>query len=219
MCMCLYVYIFLSIYVHGIYIYMCVSVSLVNWKCLCLKLLVFIFCATIVTIFKQLIQLSLENRPLLNVVTNCLQNKNIYIFFYIYGLFSQGIFLKRQNTCSFFLLEVFFSVNVIPAFFVISKNYFNPAKIFVSNFFKIVADQTEFFMLEQRSVIKFLLAEKCKLCEIYRTMYHVYGLACFSQSNVYKWVKHGFITTNLSQKDSPWYGKTDWLVKKKFLSQ
>ena len=43
-------------------------------------------------------------------------------------------------------------------------------------------------MLEQRSVIQFLLAEKCKPCEINRRMY-MYKEACFSENKVYKWAK------------------------------
>ena len=35
--------------------------------------------------------------------------------------------------------------------------------------------------LEQRSVIKFLVAEKSKLCEIYKRMGDAYREACFSQ--------------------------------------
>ena len=53
--------------------------------------------------------------------------------------------------------------------------------------------------IEQRSVIKYLLAEKCKPCEIYRRMYDVYGEECFSQENADKWVKHGFTTTNRTE--------------------
>ena len=34
--------------------------------------------------------------------------------------------------------------------------------------------------IEQRSVIKYLLAEKCDPCEIYRGMCDVYREACFS---------------------------------------
>ena len=40
--------------------------------------------------------------------------------------------------------------------------------------------------IEQSSVIKYLLAKKCKPCEIYRRMCDVYGEACFSKKNVYK---------------------------------
>ena len=56
----------------------------------------------------------------------------------------------------------------------------------------------ESLRLEQRSVIKFLVAEKCKPCEIYRRLCDVYETASFSQKNVYKWTKHKFATTTLS---------------------
>ena len=49
---------------------------------------------------------------------------------------------------------------------VLSKNYFNLTKIFVLRLFKIVANLTACFKLEQRSFMKFLMAEKCKPCEI-----------------------------------------------------
>ena len=46
--------------------------------------------------------------------------------------------------------------------------------------------------LEQRSIIKYLVAETCKPCEIYRTLCDVYEETCFNKKNLYKWVKHGF---------------------------
>ena len=71
--------------------------------------------------------------------------------------------------------------------------------------------------IEQRSVIKYLLAEKCKQCEIYRRMCNVYREACFSQNFFYKSAKHGFTTTSLNQKDSPWSGKNRLSGKEKVL--
>ena len=59
--------------------------------------------------------------------------------------------------------------------------------MFVLRLFKKTANQTECSSLEQMSVIKFLVAEKCKLYEIYRRMCDVYANAYFSQNNVYKW--------------------------------
>ena len=53
--------------------------------------------------------------------------------------------------------------------------------------------------IEQRSFIKYLLAEKCKLCEIYRRMCEGYREACFSQKKLYKWDKHGFATINRTE--------------------
>ena len=71
--------------------------------------------------------------------------------------------------------------------------------------------------LERRSVIKFLVIEKCKQNEIYR-MCNVYREACFnSKNNVYKLAKHVFTTTSLSQKTRPIGLKhNDSSVKKKF---
>ena len=69
-----------------------------------------------------------------------------------------------------------------------------------------MANQTEYSRLEQRSLMKFLVAEKCKPYEIYKRICDVYGEACFNQINVYQWIKHGFVTMNLIQKDSPQSG-------------
>ena len=41
--------------------------------------------------------------------------------------------------------------------------------------------------IEQRLVIKFLVAEQCKPSEIFRRTSDVYEEAYFSQKNVYKW--------------------------------
>ena len=59
----------------------------------------------------------------------------------------------------------------------------------------MATNQTVHSRLEQTSVIKFLVGEKCKPCEIYRKTYDMHGKACFSQKNVYKWAKHQFATT------------------------
>ena len=45
------------------------------------------------------------------------------------------------------------------------------------------ANQIECSRLEQRSVIKFMVMEKCKPCEIYRRMCDVYEKAIFSKKN------------------------------------
>ena len=52
--------------------------------------------------------------------------------------------------------------------------------------------------LEQRSVIKFLMAEKCKQWEIHSTMCDVYGEVCFNEKK--KRAKNSFATMRLSQK-------------------
>ena len=67
----------------------------------------------------------------------------------------------------------------------------------------MAANQTDWSMLEQRPVIKYLADEKCKSCEIYRRMCDAYGEEYFRNENVYKWVKYGFATTNMIWKNSP----------------
>ena len=52
-----------------------------------------------------------------------------------------------------------------------------------------MADQEAFFRIEQRSVIKFLVAEGYKPVEIRRRMSTVYGATCFGRKNIYKWAK------------------------------
>ncbi|BFZ25935.1 hypothetical protein BsWGS_28974 [Bradybaena similaris] len=52
-----------------------------------------------------------------------------------------------------------------------------------------MAGQEACSRIEQRSVIKFLVAEECKPVEIHRIMSTVYGATCFSRKNVYKWAK------------------------------
>ena len=110
-----------------------------------------------------------------------------YIFFFFFRIF--------PHKCRLHCLEL-----------VYSKNYFGP----IQNGDK----SNKFSRHEQRSVIKFLVAEKCKPYEIHRKICDVYQEACFSP-NVYKWTKHWFAATNLSEKDSP----LDFLVNKKFRMQ
>ena len=45
----------------------------------------------------------------------------------------------------------------------------------------MIANQTEFSILEQRSFIKVLPSVKCKPCDIYRRMCDVYGKARFTK--------------------------------------
>ena len=49
----------------------------------------------------------------------------------------------------------------------------------------------------------FLVSEKCKPCEIYRTMFDVYGKTSFRLQNIYTGAKRRFTTTSQSRKDSP----------------
>ena len=94
-----------------------------------------------------------------------------------------------------------------------SKNYFNLKNIS----FEVIPNgsKSECSRFEQRSVIKFLVAEKCKTFEIYRRMCYVYGETCSSQKNLYKWAKYRFATTNLNQKDSSWNRNTLTLWQRK----
>ena len=65
---------------------------------------------------------------------------------------------------------------------------------------------------DERSVNKFLVAEKSKLCEIYWWI-------CSDKHNLVEKKKkenvhnHGFVTMSLSWKDSPSSGKTDFSNK------
>ena len=81
-------------------------------------------------------------------------------------------------------------------------------------------NQTDYSRLELGSVIKSLIVDKCKTCEIYRRMCEMYREACFSQNIVHKWAKNGFATTSQSRKDHSLKWKhTDSLVRKKFRAQ
>ena len=52
-----------------------------------------------------------------------------------------------------------------------------------------MADKEACSRIEQRSVIKFLVAEGCKAVEIHRRMSTAYGATFFSRKNIYKWAK------------------------------
>ena len=64
----------------------------------------------------------------------------------------------------------------------------------------MVANQRKCSRLEQRSVIKFLVAEKYKPCKIYRRMCDTFGEGCFSVKKFYKSVKHEFSAMSQSGK-------------------
>ena len=83
-------------------------------------------------------------------------------------------------------------------YLVYSKNCFSFAKMFVLRLFEMVENQKQCSKLEQRSVVKFLLAEKYKPCKIYRRMRDVHGEVCLNQKDVYKSSKLGFATTSQS---------------------
>ena len=54
--------------------------------------------------------------------------------------------------------------------------------------------------LEQRSVVKVLVAEKCKPCKIYRGMCDVYEGASFILKNVYKKANHEMVLRTWIEK-------------------
>ena len=59
--------------------------------------------------------------------------------------------------------------------------FFNFAKIFVLGQFKMMSKFIGCFRFKQKFLIKFLLVEKCKSCEIYRRINHVYAEERFNQ--------------------------------------
>ena len=134
------------------------------------------------------------------------------------------MFLKNQNQ---FFQNFFPKCKRQSLESVHSENYSNLTSIFVLLWSKMTANQIKYFRLEQRSVIKFLMAKNFKLCEIYRRMSDVYWGVLVK--NIYKWVKIGFAIIRLTQKESAHQWEwTDssvkkklwmrWLVKKKVLA-
>ena len=94
----------------------------------------------------------------------------IYIYIYIY------LFRIFFHNCKLCIVWNWF----------IEKNYFDPTKVFVSRLFKVAINQTDYFRFKQRSVIKILVAEKCKRCEICRKMCVVNRDACFNEKNFFQ---------------------------------
>ena len=90
-----------------------------------------------------------------------------------------------------------FSINVNLAWeLVYSKNYFNAAKIFLLRLFRMAANQTVLQAWIEKSIIKFLMAEKFKLHENYKRMYDVHRDAYFCQRHLYKWAKGASLWCN-----------------------
>ena len=119
---------------------------------------------------------------------------------------------------NFFIKNFFFSINVklcIVWEWFIAKNYFIHTKIFVLRLFKMLLNQSECSRFEQRLVIKFLVDEKCKACEIYGRMFDVFREVCLNQKMftnrlnmsllLWAWTKktvHGVGTVTLQQRKS-----------------
>ena len=70
----------------------------------------------------------------------------------------------------------------------------------------IVTKNTLWFRLEQRSLIRSLVADVCKTYEIFRRICDVFGEANFRQKYL-PWAKHGFITRALGKKK---YYSMEW---------
>ena len=94
-------------------------------------------------------------------------------------MINYGNFFKKARWCLFPWMYTLHFLELVYC-----KDFFNLTKIFMLMLFKISANQINQFRLVQRSVMKFLVAEKCKLCEIYWTICDVYGEACFSQNSL-----------------------------------
>ena len=113
---------------------------------------------------------------------------------------------KQQNI--FFLKTLLHCLELV-----YGKNYSNLIKIFVLRLFKMVANQKQCFRLEQRSLIRFLIATKSKPCDIYRRMYVVYGEAYFSQKRFTNTLNMGMPLRTRIKKTIQRVGK-HWLFGK-----
>ena len=95
----------------------------------------------------------------------------------IYSRNKENGFEKKKTT----LFKIFFSINVNSALkLVYIKNCFDLTKIFVLRLFKMAAIKPHCSRVEQRSVIKYLVSEMCKLCGIYRNICDVFRGNIFS---------------------------------------
>ena len=112
----------------------------------------------------------------------------MYIYIYIY-----------THTHFFFLSPSLHKCKILHCLeLVYSKNYFNLPEIFLLRLFKMVTNQK----IEQKSIMKVLLAEKCKPCEIYCGLCDMHGKECFNHRNLYKQAKHWFASMSLSGEDT-----------------
>ena len=73
-------------------------------------------------------------------------------------------------------------------------------------------------MLDQMSVIKFLLAKKYKPCEIYRRMYDVYWEACFNPKKCLSGLNMGlplqaWMEKTVHEVETHWRHGIDFLEK------
>ena len=90
------------------------------------------------------------------------------------------------------------------------KNDSNLLNTFVLKLSKMVATQTDCSMLEQRSVIKFLVVEECNLCENYGRICDIYVETCFrkkcSQTD-WTWVfqERGWVENIIYEVETHWF--------------
>ena len=118
-------------------------------------------------------------------------------------------YLKKQDFFLIFFWELFcnwFWARII----LISQNI-------CLKLLKMVTSKTEYSRLEQRSVLKFLQAGKCKSWEIYRRMCGICTKKHVWAKIFYKQTKHEFAIT-CHRKDSQWSGSTESPAKKKGLA-
>ena len=80
------------------------------------------------------------------------------------------------------MLPLFLSSDMHYLKLVYSKNIKISQRYLFSGYLEIRKIKRKSFKFEQRPVIQFFVAEKCKLCEIYRRIRDVYGEAYFSKN-------------------------------------
>ena len=117
----------------------------------------------------------------------------------------EGHLIKKGNKKNIIIFFRNFSINV---------NYFNHKK-HVFRLFKMTANESECSRLEQRSVIKILVARKSKPGENLQKVWYVW-ISIFLPKYVNKWAKYGFATTSLESME---WKHIDFPVKKKFRAQ
>ena len=116
-------------------------------------------------------------------LTLCIFYIYIYIIVkFIYESYSinKGNFFEKSKIHFFFRIFFYKCKFCIIWDWLIEKNYFNLAKIFW-DYSKWWAIKLRASDLDRGMFIKFLVAEKCKSCEIYRRMYVEYGETYFIQ--------------------------------------
>ena len=110
----------------------------------------------------------------------------IYIYIYIYEVHSINkgcCFFSRKYVFFFFRISFILNENCIVWNWFIVKFILILQNIFVP--IQIAKNPTAYSRLDQRSLIQYLVAEKCKSCEIHRRIRDSYREANFSQRKYY----------------------------------